>query len=233
MLPLSSYGEEYFGENFDVQLFTPGEMTIDLGNGVTLDTIWAGGHTAGSTVYAINVPEVQYAYDDQGNAVSSKGVFYVFGGDAIGSGHGVYIFSYEGLAMLAESVPGVVDKLETYTTYEDGLSEEARTDGNISVLGGHGWQKYGRFGELTMDVDFVRNLETLLEISATGEWVDEGSDTSNEQQLLSEGNVVLYKWEGESWLGSTIYYGTDISRVNGIDLNIEALNAYAGVEAAE
>src|SRR5699024_10508427 len=121
--------------------FTPGEMTIDLGNGVTLDTIWAGGHTAGSTVYAINVPEVQYAYDDQGNAVSSKGVFYVFVGDAIGSGHGVYIFSYEGLAMLAESVPGVVDKLETYTTYEDGLSEEARTDGNISVLGGHGWQK--------------------------------------------------------------------------------------------
>lgn len=226
--PKADYTKEYFGANFDVVLFDPGELTIDLGNGVTVETIWAGGHSAGSTVFAVNVPHVQYQYGTNGKPVSSTGVFHVFGGDAIGSGAGVWIFSADALKMLSESIPGVVAKLETYNTYSDGLSEAPCTDGTINVLGGHGWQKFGRFGELTMDIEFVRNLQTALEIAAKGEWVDEGNDTSKEAQLLAEGNVVLYNWGMEHWLGNTIYYGKDISRVNGVDLNMNALNTYAG-----
>ena len=120
--PAVDYNKPYFGNNFAVTTFTPGECSIGLGNGISVDTIWAGGHTAGSTIFVISVPVVSYEYDADRKPVSSSAKYIVFGGDAIGSGSGVWLFNQGALEMMAQSLPGVVAALEAYNTYNDYLT---------------------------------------------------------------------------------------------------------------
>lgn len=228
--PAVDYNKPYFGNNFAVTTFTPGECSIGLGNGISVDTIWAGGHTAGSTIFAISVPVVSYEYDADRKPVSSSATYIVFGGDAIGSGGGVWLFNQGALEMMAQSLPGVVAALEAYNTYNDYLAEEVKSDASIEIMGGHNWQRVSRFGRLNMGLEFVKNLNTMMGLIKEGKWVEEGYEGKTEVELLKAGYVVHYNWGIEHFLGESMYYGTNIADVCCVDSNIAALNAFAGIE---
>ena len=85
---------------------------FDLG-GMEVEAIAVPGHTDGSMVYLL------------------KGQDLLFTGDAIGSGHGVWIFNRDGFYNYASAVPHLVTALK-----ERGVNEK-----RLKVYGGHYWQK--------------------------------------------------------------------------------------------
>ena len=88
--------------------------TFDLG-GLTVETIAVPGHTPGSTAYFV------------------KGHNLLFTGDAVGSGHGVWIFNTEGFDQYVKAVPHLIAWLKNP---ENGVDLDA-----LKVFGGHYWQK--------------------------------------------------------------------------------------------
>ena len=85
---------------------------FDLG-GMKLEAIQVPGHTAGSMVFLL------------------EGRNLLFTGDAVGSGHGVWIFNEESFKNYASAVPHLIEVLQ-----ERGV-DEAR----LKIYGGHYWQK--------------------------------------------------------------------------------------------
>jgi glyoxylase-like metal-dependent hydrolase (beta-lactamase superfamily II) len=85
---------------------------FDLG-GMEVEAIAVPGHTDGSMVYLL------------------KGQDLLFTGDAIGSGHGVWIFNRDGFYNYVSAVPHLVAALK-----ERGVNEK-----RLKVYGGHYWQK--------------------------------------------------------------------------------------------
>jgi len=85
---------------------------FDLG-GMRLEAIQVPGHTAGSMVFLL------------------EGRNLLFTGDAVGSGHGVWIFNEEGFRNYVSAVPHLIEVLR-----ERGV-DEAR----LRIYGGHYWQK--------------------------------------------------------------------------------------------
>ena len=84
---------------------------FDLG-GVLVEALYVPGHTAGSMVFFL------------------PGQNLLFSGDAIGSGHGVWIFNEEGFNEYVSAVPHLLAALE-----ERGVGDK------LKVYGGHYWQK--------------------------------------------------------------------------------------------
>ncbi len=114
------------------ELFADG-ATIDLG-GKSLTTLTIAGHTTGSTVYFLDGHNI------------------CFTGDAIGSGNGVWIFSYESFK---DQYVGSVEKLIAYI--EDPANG---IDGSELVFwGGHDWQK-GALPKL--DMQYLYDMRTLI-----------------------------------------------------------------------
>ena len=85
---------------------------IDLG-GMQVEAIEVPGHTAGSMVFLLK---------DQN---------LLFSGDAVGSGHGVWIFNAEGFNSYVSAVPYLIRALE-----ERGVATD-----RLKIYGGHYWQK--------------------------------------------------------------------------------------------
>ena len=88
------------------------EDVFDLG-GMEVEVFDVPGHTDGSVVFLL------------------KGQDLLFTGDAIGSGHGVWIFNENGFNNYVSAVPHLIDVLK-----ERGVNEN-----RLKVYGGHYWQK--------------------------------------------------------------------------------------------
>ena len=137
---------------------------FDLG-GVSVEAIDVPGHTAGSTVFYL------------------PGQSLLFTGDAIGSGHGVWIFDAEGFDNYVSAVPHLLEALE-----ERGVDEN-----RLKVYGGHYWQKdwlqlpEGR--ELGME--YIRDMKALLDEMEAGTAATEPSN-------LGRPNLDTYFRHGEA-----------------------------------
>ena len=112
--------------------------SIDLG-GKVINTLIVPGHTVGSTVFFL------------------EGSDACFSGDAIGSGNGVWIFSYDGFKQYV----GGVEKLIAYIENPDnGINAE-----ELIFYGGHDWQK----GDLPkLDMQYLYDMRTLIEQLGAG-----------------------------------------------------------------
>lgn len=137
--------------SYEFQTFMPGEFTIQVGE-IALDTILCPGHTDASTIYVINTPLITYNYD----ASNATATYLSLIGDAIGSGSSVWIFSLDGLNQLNEGIDAVVEKLESYTSFDAGLGAGEETGAKVLFLGGHGWQYVNRFGTMNMDIEYAK-----------------------------------------------------------------------------
>ena len=121
---------------------------FDLG-GVLVEALDVPGHTAGSMVFFL------------------PGQDLLFTGDAIGSGHGVWIFNEEGFNNYVSAGPHLLEALE-----ERGVGDK------LKVYGGHYWQKdwlklpEGR--ELGME--YIRDMKALLDEMETGTAATEPSN---------------------------------------------------------
>ena len=156
---------ERLAERFPKDLyrfFEEGEV-FDLG-GVLVEPLDVPGHTAGSVVFLLK---------DQN---------LLFSGDAIGSGHGVWIFNEEGFNEYVSAVPHLLEALE-----ERGVGD------GLKVYGGHYWQKdwlklpKGR--ELGME--YIRDMKALLDEMEAGTAATEPSN-------LGRPNLDTYFRHGEA-----------------------------------
>jgi len=212
---------------YDLITFTAGEYEIALDD-ITVKTIDCKGHTNGSTMFLITTPVVSYEYDASGAPVSSSATYYLFSGDAIGSGGSVWIFSKAAFDLLASVIGDVYDELATYTNYNDYLGGEEKADAKLRVEGGHGWQVITRFGDMAMDLDFIGNLRDLCKIVPTGEWVaSEDAEGKTLEDLLLEGKAATKA--AQSWLDTTIYYGQELETIAGITTTMKTLKEIAGI----
>ena len=137
---------------------------FDLG-GVLVEALEVPGHTAGSMVYLLPAQNL------------------LFTGDAIGSGHGVWIFNENGFNEYVSAVPHLIEALE-----ERGVDEN-----KLKVYGGHYWQKdwlnlpEGR--ELGME--YIRDMKALLDEMEAGTAATEPSN-------LGRPNLDTYFRHGEA-----------------------------------
>ena len=142
---------ERLAERFpkDLYRFFEEDEVFDLG-GVLVEPLDVPGHTAGSVVFLLK---------DQN---------LLFTGDAIGSGHGVWIFNEEGFNEYVSAVPHLLEALE-----ERGVDAD-----KLKVYGGHYWQKdwldlpKGR--ELGME--YIRDMKALLDEIEAGTAATEPSN---------------------------------------------------------
>ena len=145
-----------------IRFIGEGEV-FDLG-GVQVEAIAVPGHTAGSLVFLLK---------DQN---------LLFTGDAIGSGHGVWIFNADGFNNYVSAVPHLLEALE-----ERGVGD------GLKVYGGHYWQKdwlklpKGR--ELGME--YIRDMKALLDEMESGSAATEPSN-------LGRPNLDTYFRHGEA-----------------------------------
>ena len=110
-----------------LEMFPEGQYSLidegyvfDLGD-IKVNTIEVPGHTAGSVVFHV------------------LGKDMLMTGDAIGSGHGVWIFNTEAYNMYTEAVPHLVDYVLD--------SKNAIDTTSLRIYGGHYWQRDWMNGE--------------------------------------------------------------------------------------
>ena len=145
---------------------------FDLG-GYQVEAIAVPGHTDGSTVYLL------------------KGQDLLFTGDAIGSGHGVWIFNENGFNQYVSAVPHLIAALE-----ERGVNPD-----KLQVYGGHYWQKdwlklpKGR--ELGMD--YICDMKAVLDEIEAGTAATEPSNLGR-PNLDTFRQIDEHTWEGNGHL---------------------------------
>lgn len=119
--------------------------------GMTVATVLVPGHTAGSVVFALEGRDI------------------LFTGDAVGSGHGVWIFNTEAFTNYVSAVPHLIEYL---CSSESGIRPE-----KLRIYGGHYWQKdwldIPEGQELGMD--YLYDMQTLLGQMECGEAATEPS----------------------------------------------------------
>ena len=113
-LSAQDFANPQFAEKFpeDRSTFIQEGYTFDLG-GLQLIAIAVPGHTDGSLVYYL------------------QGHNLLFTGDAIGSGHGVWIFSESGFENYVAAIPHLLQALDFLGADKD----------RLQIYGGHYWQK--------------------------------------------------------------------------------------------
>ncbi len=110
---------------------------FDLG-GMVVETIAVPGHTPGSVVFFLKDHDL------------------LFTGDAVGSGHGVWIFNEDGFTSYVSAIPHLIAWLEDP---ENDVNLDA-----LQIYGGHYWQKdwlelpKGR----ELDMDYLRDMQQLV-----------------------------------------------------------------------
>ena len=128
-----------------IRFIGEGEV-FDLG-GVQVEAIAVPGHTAGSLVFLLK---------DQN---------LLFTGDAVGSGHGVWIFNTEGFNQYVSAVPHLIAALE-----ESGVNLD-----KLQIYGGHFWQKDWLDGRI-QGMSYLRDMKTLLDEMEAGKAATEPSN---------------------------------------------------------
>ena len=124
---------------------------FDLGD-FEIETIEVPGHTDGSVVFNMNGRDI------------------LFTGDAIGSGHGVWIFNEAAFIKYAAAVPHLISWLEDP---ENGVNTE-----RLRIYGGHYWQRdwLPELGDNEMGMPYVRDMQTLLDEIKAGTAATEPSN---------------------------------------------------------
>ncbi|MBR4524961.1 MAG: MBL fold metallo-hydrolase [Bacteroidales bacterium] len=155
----------------DRQRFINEGDVFDLG-GMQVEAIVTPGHTAGSMVYLLK---------DQN---------LLFTGDAVGSGHGVWIFNAEGFNNYVSAVPFLIRTLE-----ERGVAND-----RLKIYGGHYWQKdwlnLPKGKELGMD--YLREMKQLCDEIEAGTAATEPSNLGRPglDTYFRHGNAII-TWSAE------------------------------------
>ena len=152
------------------RFFNEGEI-FDLG-GMQVEAIEVPGHTAGSMVYLL------------------KDQSLLFTGDAVGSGHGVWLFNADAFNSYVSAVPYLIEMLE-----ERGVDEN-----RLQIYGGHYWQKdwlklpEGR--ELGME--YLREMKQLCDEIESGTAATEPSNLGRPglDTYFRHGNAII-TWSAE------------------------------------
>ena len=152
------------------RFFNEGEI-FDLG-GMQVEAIEVPGHTAGSMVFLL------------------KDQSLLFTGDAVGSGHGVWLFNADAFNSYVSAVPYLIEMLE-----ERGVNEE-----RLQIYGGHYWQKdwlklpEGR--ELGME--YLREMKQLCDEIESGTAATEPSNLGRPglDTYFRHGNAII-TWSAE------------------------------------
>ncbi|MBO4764247.1 MAG: MBL fold metallo-hydrolase [Bacteroidales bacterium] len=132
------------------RFYREGEI-FDLGD-MQVEAIAVPGHTAGSMVFAL------------------KGHDILFTGDAIGSGHGVWIFNEEGFNNYVSAVPHLIEWVENP---DNGVNQD-----RLRIYGGHYWQKDWldlRKGK-ELGMQYLRDMKALLDEMESGTAATEPSN---------------------------------------------------------
>ena len=110
---------------------------FDLG-GMKVATVLVPGHTPGSMVFLL------------------EGSNIMFSGDAIGSGHGVWIFNQDAFA---QYVQGVKHLMEFLTDEGNGINLDS-----LKIYGGHYWQKdwFPELKDSELGMQYVQDMEVLI-----------------------------------------------------------------------
>ena len=124
---------------------------FDLG-GFEIETIEVPGHTDGSVVFNLNGKNI------------------LFTGDAIGSGHGVWIFNEAAFTKYASAVPQLISWLEN--------PENGVNTAKLRIYGGHYWQRdlLPELGDSEMGMPYVRDMLNLLDEIKEGTAASEPSN---------------------------------------------------------
>ena len=114
---------------------------FDLG-GMKLMSLMVPGHTAGSMVFFLESQDL------------------LFAGDAIGSGHGVWIFNLEAFKQYVDGVEHLVDYIEDE---DNGINQDA-----LKVYGGHFWQKdwFPELGDDVFGMKYIYDMQKLIDLIA-------------------------------------------------------------------
>lgn len=124
---------------------------FDLG-GMTLTSLLVPGHTAGSMVFFLDGEDI------------------MFSGDAIGSGHGVWIFDLPSFKRYTVGVDRLVRFLEDSG---NGIDTTA-----LKIYGGHYWQKdwFPELGDDVFGMQYVRDMQELIDRIGDGTAATEPSN---------------------------------------------------------
>ena len=124
---------------------------FDLG-GFEIETIEVPGHTDGSVVFNMTGKDI------------------LFTGDAIGSGHGVWIFNEAAFIKYASAVPHLISWLEN--------PENGVNTAKLRIYGGHYWQRDWllELGDNEMGISYIRDMQTLLDKIKEGTAASEPSN---------------------------------------------------------
>jgi glyoxylase-like metal-dependent hydrolase (beta-lactamase superfamily II) len=146
---------------------------FDLG-GMSIATVEVPGHTDGSVVFYM--PEHDL----------------LFSGDAIGSGHGVWIFNTASYIKYAEAVPHLVSWLENP---ENGADIE-----KMRIYGGHYWQRdwLPELGENEMGIQYIEDMQILLDEIEVGTAATEPSNLGRQglDTYFRHGSAIIV-WSAE------------------------------------
>lgn len=130
-------------------LYNEGEV-FDLG-GLTVSTVMVPGHTAGSMVFFVDGRDI------------------LLSGDAIGSGHGVWIFDLDAFKSYVDGVDHLVKYIDDP---DNGIDKDA-----LRVYGGHFWQKdwFPELGDDVFGMGYIYDMQRLIDQIAAGKAQSEPS----------------------------------------------------------
>lgn len=122
--------------DMDKEFINEGHV-FDLG-GIEVETIIVPGHTDGSAIFSI------------------KGRDILLTGDAIGSGHGVWIFNTAGFQNYEAAIPHLISWIEDP---ENGINAD-----NLRIYGGHYWQKdwFPELGDNVFGMQYILEMQALV-----------------------------------------------------------------------
>jgi len=136
-LPRNDFSDDKKFPKERVTLFDEG-YKFDLG-GVVINTIYVPGHTPGSVVYSVEGQDI------------------IFTGDAVGSGSGVWIFSYDGYLQFEKGLANLIGYIENPA---NGIDKE-----KLVLYGAHEWQK-GNVPELKMQ--YLYDMQAVVDDITAG-----------------------------------------------------------------
>lgn len=174
------------------ELFNEGKV-YDLG-GVQVEAVCVPGHTTGSMVFFL------------------KGRDIMFSGDAIGSGHGVWIFNEDAFDNYYYAVPHLIEYIENPA---NGINKD-----KLQIFGGHYWQRDWldlKDGE-ELGYEYIEQMDALLDQIIDGTAAMEPSNLGRPglDTYFRNGNAII-TWSAEQaeaysklHCEPVVYHGGDV-----------------------